>query len=518
MITRRQLREWIIRTSPWPPLRWLYAAAYGVALAWLVIRLRRVREIRSLDLRLPTSSHCFGSSDLDLRAEGVALRVPEFFALAEQLADVLLPPDGSWRRIFDFYLFPAGEYELHGRLRPPAKPSDRRWIRLIGRHPLPEAPSREPQDACLGRALFDYSWVGLYLFETELDLHRTRFLYSRVLRVDAGLRGRRRDRGNVRPDLARAVLDAAEEQALRGRVRPTSFDALARAHALALAETTELARSMFERKEVAHSNDFALTVPAVAPDTLDAAVSACRQPLVDLCESAAGVIRSAILGATPGTRYEHRIYLLLRDDLDVEQHVALCRLLRELFVLDNSTIPVAFFRLRYPVVLTRALWGALGRCYHPLRSVEEHYFLTRHGVVLWGEDARGHLQAPDRSAVLRSAAISVADLRNRIWGSLHDRQAAQLADLIGGRIPALWLLLSRGCVATSPAEAVAACREHGFPHAATLADLHQRLAGRHPRELPAVDHFAWRPALDALADWLDDLVARALAIVRDAEP
>jgi hypothetical protein len=518
VITRRQLREWIIRTSPWPPLRWLYAAAYGVALAWLVIRLRRVREIRSLDLRLPTSSHCFGSSDLDLRAEGVPLRVPEFFALAERLADVLLPPEPNWRRIFDFYLFPAGEYELHGRLRPPATRSDRRWIRLIGRHPLPEAPSREPQEACLGRALCECSWIGLYLFETELDLHRTRILYSRVLRVDAELRGRRGDRGQVRPDLIRAVLDTAEQQALRGRVRRTSFDALARAHALALAETTELARSLVEQEEVAHSSDVALTVPAVTPDTLDAAVRACRQPIVDLCESAAGVIRGAILGATPGSRYEYRIYLLVRDDLDVEQHVALCRSLRELFVLDNSTISAAFFRLRHPVVLTRTLWGVLGRCYNPLRSVEEHYFLTRHGVVLWGEDARGELQAPGRAAVLRSAAISVADLRNRIWGSLHDRQAAQLADLIAGRIPTLWLLLSRGCVATSPAEAVAACREHGFPHAAALVDLHQRLAGRHPRELAAVDHVTWRPALDALADWLDDLVGRALAIVRGAQP
>ncbi|MGH7899787.1 MAG: hypothetical protein ACREQQ_17660 [Candidatus Binatia bacterium] len=522
MTTRQRLREFVIRTSPWPPFRWAYAAVYGAALVWLVIRLRRIPEIRSLDLRLPRSGHCFGSSDLDLRAETEPLAPSRFFALAERLADVLLP-GGTWLRIFDLYAFPATEYALQARVAPRSARSERRWIRLFGkRRPADEPHEKtvpgtvsagDADDARLGRAMFEYTWLCQYVFESDLDLHRARILYTRIMRIDEELRARSAGREHVPPDLAREVLDAASGPALGGRVRRASFEALARAHALALAETTALARIVLERPRPPSPDTVEPMSCGSLPDTLGAAIGACREPVAAFCASRRGMIRSAVLGAAPGSRYDHRIYLLARDDLGIAEHVELCRSARELFVAANPTVPYAFFRTRYPIVLTPRLWRAAGCWYHALRSVEEHYFLVRHPVVIWGEDPRAELVAPDRSAVLGSAAVAVADLRNRIWGALHHRQSAHLADLLGGRIPALWLVLARSRVATSAAEAVAGCVEQGFPHARILAELDDRLAGRHPRELPRVEERIWRPAIEALDDWLDDLAARALSAV-----
>ncbi len=559
-----RLQDFVIRTSPWPPFRWAYAAVYGAALLWLVARLRAVPEIRSLELRPPRRGHCFGSSDLDLRAETAPLTAADFFALADRLAHLLLP-GGTWLRIFDVYAFPEAEYELQSTLASQSSVRDRRWIRLLGRRPRTAArneghgverngedgeeraaePAREraaarggdPADAHLGRATYDYASLCQDVLEGPLDLHHTRLAYGRVLRIDAELAARdaagegdrretpavvaRETPAGVSHELAREILAAARAPVLRGRVRLASFEALARAHALALAETTALARLALERAPSASTSaasalEPALTLvePAVAPDTLDAAVRGCRPPIAELCASVGGAIRSAVLGAVPGARYEYRTYLVVRDDLTVDEHVELCRRLRAVFAAAEPRIPYAFFRLRYPIVLTDPLWRAAGRWYHALRPVEEQYFLRRHGVVLWGEDLRADLVEPDRAAVLRSAAIGVADLRNRIWGAIHHRRPKQLADLVAGRLPALWLVLARSRVATSPAEVLQGCLAEGFPHAAVLAELDRRLAGRVPEALPPVEDAAWRPAIDALTDWLDDLAKLALAAVR----
>jgi hypothetical protein len=506
------LQNFVIRTSPWPPLRWGYAAVYAGALLWLVARLRRVPEIRSVDLRFPRTGHCFGSSDLDLRAAIAPLSVPEFIAFAERLAHVLLPGT-SWRRIFDLYAFPEAEHELQRRLGSHSAVRHERWIRVLGAGTPPAGAAAEDGDARLSRVMYDYVSVCQGVFEGPIDLHHTRLLYSQVVRIDREARagGACADTIPGSPDAD--VLAAAHRVAVRGRVRCASFAAAARAHALALAEATALARALPAGAAADGDGSIALVAPGAPADTHAAAIDGCRHAVAALCESTGGAIRSAVLGGIPGCRYEYRIYLVVRDDLDGDAHLALCRAVRELFVLAQDRIPYELFRLRCPTLLTPALWRAAGRWYHALRPVEEHYVLQRHGVVLWGEDSRAEIGAPTADAVRRSAALTIADLRNRIWGALHDRRPRALADLLTAYVPTLWLLLARSLVATSPAETVAGCVAHGFPHAHVLCELDGRLAGVPATGVPGVDDPMWRPALEACTEWLDDLTRMALAAV-----
>ena len=506
----RRLQELVIRTSPWPPFRWVYAGVYAVALAWLIARLRRVPEIRSLDLRPPRRGHCFGSSDLDLRAEVAPLSARAFFAFADRLADVLLP-GGTWLRLFDLYAFPETEYELQNAIVAQSIGRERRWIRLLGDRRVMPQPPAAPADAALGRATYDYAALCQELFEGPLDLHRTRLVYGRVTRIHDERRARGDAVGDA-SDLAAEVLAAARPVG-RGRVRRASFTALARAHAVALADVSALASDVRRAADDGATRTIEVVPRGTPPHTLEATVRSCREPLAALGAAARGAIRSAVLGAVPGSRWEYRITLVVHDDLTVEQHVELARAVRDLFVATNPALPYTPFRLRFPLVLTSAPWATSGRWYHALRPVEEHWFTARHGVVLYGEDLRDDVGAPGDAALMRSAAVGVADLRNRIWGALHHRRPRHLADLLAGRVPALWLVLARARVATSPAEVVAACMEHGFPRADVLAALHERLTGVRAEDVPPVDDAVWRPALDALTDWLDELAALALAAV-----
>jgi hypothetical protein len=183
---------------------------------------------------------------------------------------------------------------------------------------------------------------------------------------------------------------------------------------------------------------------------------------------------------------------------------------------SHRHFPSGYFRLRAPLLVTPSLWRAGSRWYHALRPVEEQYFLNRHGMVLWGADPRTALDLPSASDLVRSAALAVSTLKQRVWAALHLRQPARLCDLLVGRIPALWLLLAKHTVATSAPEALAECASDGFAHRDVLVELARRVAGCPPRQLPAVGEEIWRPALQAMPDWLEDLAEMAVAAT--AEP
>jgi len=514
-----RVQRFVIRTSPWPPFRWAYALAYAMGLLWLVLRLRRVPEIRSLDLRPPRPGHCFGSSDLDLRAETVPLTTWEFFALADRLADVLLP-GGTWLRIFDLYLFPAAEHELQRMVVQQSIRRDRPWIRLRGERVPPTMPVPAPVSslqARLGRAIYDYGETCQELFEGPIDLHQTRLLYGQVARIDQEATAGCAEAAlaDLSATLVEQVRAHADGPARRGRVRTTTFDDLARAHALALAQTTALASTVLARVSGARPRSIMVVPPGPPPDNIELAADGCRDAVRELCERAAGAIRNVVLGGVPGSRYEYRLYAILRERLEIAEHVALCRAVRELFITSNPRIPYGFFRLRYPVLLTPSMWEASGQWHHALRPVEEHFFLERHGVLLYGDDDPPPRPVPpDDETIVRSAAIGVADLRNRIWGALYHRRSAHLADLLSGRVPALWLVLARGRVATSPGEMVAACVDAGMSNAEVLVELHEHLAGRSSGDLPTVDDSRWRPALNALPAWMDELVGAAVSALK----
>jgi hypothetical protein len=219
------------------------------------------------------------------------------------------------------------------------------------------------------------------------------------------------------------------------------------------------------------------------------------------------------LGCVPATSFDYRIYLILRDGLGMREQVEVFRAIREMYTAKDSyrRIPNTYLRMRHPTVLTPSMWRASSRWYHALRPVEEFFFFTRHGAILWGNDLREDLTGPSAADVIRSAAIAVSDLRNGIWGAVHDRRARQLADALLGRVPALWLLLAQSTIATSSGEALAGCAAAGFPQISLLDELRERLVGCRPEHLPNTDDPVWKPALEAASRWTDEIAQMALA-------
>jgi len=219
------------------------------------------------------------------------------------------------------------------------------------------------------------------------------------------------------------------------------------------------------------------------------------------------------LGCVPATGFDYRIYLILRDGQGMQEQVEVFRTIREMYCARDSyrRIPNTYLRLRHPTVLTSSMWRASSRWYHALRPVEEFFFFMHHGVVLWGNDLREELTQPSAADVVRSAAIAVSDLRNGIWGAVHDRRPRQLADALLGRIPALWLLLAQSTIATSSGAALAGCAAAGFPQISLLDELRKRLAGVRPEYLPNTDDPVWKPALEAASVWTGEIAQMALA-------
>jgi hypothetical protein len=495
----------MMRTSHLTPFWAAYAAAYGAALLWLVARIRKVPEVSALDLRLPRRSHCFGSSDLDLRAETAQLSAPEFFALCDRLSDVLLPSK-PWRKIFDLYVFPSGEFELQKRLEDFG--SQGRWLRLRGPKTAADRNYPENRRAYLGKVVSDYDFIGRELFEGSLDIHHARFIYKKTMEIHEALLARPHRSANISNGIAAQVLEAAHGPAVKGHACKASFEELAHAYTFAMAEASAVCEASSDECLADQGSKYLSFADSVAPETRGRAAESCKSAIAELCSSLDGTVRSALLGAVPGTSYEYRIYFVVREELSVDAYVNLSRAVRELFSGAKSYLKVRpdYLRLRPPLVLTPVLWRTMHHWYNSLRPVEEYYFLKRHGVMLWGDDMRGDLIEPSRVDITRSAVLAVADLRNRIWAALHLRQSHRLADLVMGRVPTLWLLLANSMVATSVGEAVSSCCESSFPHASKLETLYRRLAGRNPQDLPPVTDESWTPALESLTDWLDGLV------------
>jgi hypothetical protein len=508
-----RIQRAVIRTSPYPPFRWLYAAAYGAMLTRLMLRVRRMPEIVRLELRAPHKGHRFGVSDLDVRAETTQLSATEFFSLADKLADVLLP-SSPWTRILDFYIFGPQEAQLQRRLGPMSFGTSR-WIKLLGSKSASDSAAHFAQpaeNAVLCRTMYEYGYLLQELFERTMSPHFTWTVFRRFQRIDDGFGARTRTLEPEYRDLRERMTARAASLVAGGRVRELEASDLEELFAVALAEADSIAQPFAARDDSAGSVFRSIENP-IAPENLPDAIASCAGPVKALCAQLEGRVQSAVLGCVPGASFDYRWYLILRDDLSRPDRVEVFRAIRAAFTAKGSfrRIPNTYLRLRYPMVLTRAMWRASSHWYHALRPVEESFFFQRHGAVLWGDDVRGDLAEPAALDVIRSAAIATADLRNIIWGAAHDDRPRRLADLLLGRVPALWLLLKTSSIATSSVEAVMGCAAAGFPDASVLEELHARLAGLPAAKLPSVKDPMWKPALDASSKWVDDIAEMALA-------
>jgi hypothetical protein len=503
-----------MRSSPYQPFRCVYAAAYGAMLLWLMMRVRRIPEILYLELRTPRKGHRFGISDLDLRAETKRLTVSEFFALSNRLADVLRPSN-RLKRILDFYIFGPKEAQLQRRLGPISF-GDSRWIRLLGLKSTPESAQRrtaEPsKNAVLCRAMYEYGSFLQELFQSSPDIHSTWTLYRRMTRIDNEFGSAPRAFDSECERLRERLRRRADRIAMGGRLREMEASDLEELFALALAEIDSISETSVCPADMVRDSNFQPISIAIRPENLTDAMRSCSAAVSNLCSQLSGLVQSAILGCVPATSFDYRIYLILRDELGMQERVEVFRAIREMYTAKDTyrRIPNTYLRLRHPMVLKPSMWRASSRWYHALRPVEEYFFFKHHGVVLWGKDLREELSEPSAVDVIRSAAIAVSDLRNGIWGAVHDRRPRQLTDALLGRIPALWLLLAQSTIATSSGEALAGCAAAGFPQILVLAELQKRLAGVRPEHLPSTDDPMWNPALEAASVWMDEIAEMAL--------
>jgi hypothetical protein len=508
-----RVRRAMIRTSPYPPLRWIYAAGYGAILLRLMMRVRKIPEIRRLQWRAPNKGHRFGVSDLDVRAETTRLNTAQFFALCDRLADVIRPSSTA-TRILDFYLFGPDEAQLQRRLGPVSF-GESRLIRLLGPKAAPadwQLPAHPPENAPLCRAMYEYGSFLQEVFGETPSLHSTWKMFRRFKRIDDAFAARGGALDFESAQLRDTMKARAERIAAGGVIRELQAADKENLYAAMLAEVDSIAQPFSCPGDAARDSIFRPVSECVAPETLPSAIASCAAQVDELCAELSGIVQSAILGCVPAGNFDYRLYLILRDGISTRERIEVFRAIRARYAATaKRQIPATYLRLRFPIVLTSAMWRARARWFHAVRPVEECFFIERHGVVLSGNDIRGDLAEPAAVDIICSAAIATADLRNLIWGAVHDRRPRRLIDALLGRIPALWLLLDRSIIVTSSAEAVAQCAASGFPKVSLIEELREKLGAMIPEKLPATDEPMWKPALEACSMWIDEISQMAIA-------
>ena len=510
-----RIQRAMIRTSPYPPVRWIYAAAYGAILLWLMMRARAIPEIRRLQWRAPHRGHRFGVSDLDVRAETTRLCTTQFFALCDRLADVLRPSSRAMK-VLDFYLFGPDEAQLQQRLGPISF-GDSRLIRLLGPKTQPASEvqqlSRVPENAMLCRAMYEYSSLLQEVFAEDPSLHFTWKIFRRFKRIDQGFASRGGALDSESAPIRERMRERADRIVAGGAIRELEPSELEELLAVMLGELDAIPRPSRCHGKPTQDSIFRSAGKLLAPETLSNAIDSCSPQVNELCAELVGTVQSAILGCVPAANFDYRLYLIVRDDLTMHDRIEVFRAIRAMYSPGSRVrhIPSTYLRLRYPIVLTPAMWRASARWYHAVRPVEECFFIQRHGVVLCGLDVRGEVVPPADIDVIRSAAIAAADLRNLIWSAVRDGRSRRLVDLLLGRVPALWLLLTQSIIASSCAEAIAECAAADLPNVSVLEELHEKLGAMIPEQLPGLGERVWKPALDASSRWIDAIVQLAVA-------
>ena len=488
-----------MRTSSYPPLRWAYAAGYGAILLPVVARLRLTAEIRSVQIKLPGGPFCFGSSDIDLWGVVAPVSLPAFLALCDRLSN-LLEPQHALGRIIDLYLLSEAEAELRGRIESQSSMSHR--IRLTGAGQRLCRTEAGPEQSRLGRVMYRFMNMSRMVMRAPLDAHQARILSKSLLNIDQ--EWRRQPSGFAGSPQYGAVIATAYDSA-RGKLINPEGDAQAPGVLAAALEAADAISVEFSAPSD-KSGEFVPAEYAAAPMGLELAIAKVRRPIDRLCADIGEMLSAVMLGGNPGFDYVWRTYFIVREGLSPADRMKVFSWLASAKVRDFFQR----FSLGYPIVLTSSMWRSMHRWYHPDRPVEEFYFFKRHGISLWGEDLRDQLSAPGREDVLRSAAISIAHIRSQLWRAVHAGQARHLSNLLLGRLPTLWLLLTRGVVATSSGEAMETVHAESLPHVEALASLHATLRSLSPRELPSTSESVWTPVLEKATEWIDAALESAL--------
>jgi len=179
----------VMKSSPYWPFRWIYGAAYGAILLWLMIRVRRIPEIKYLELASTLARIIVSAVAIWIcapRRRSLLLRSSSLYRTG---SPTCLRPSKRWMRVLDFYIFGPTEAQLQRRLGPISF-GDSRWIRPLGRSTSTQESAQEfavqppSKNAVMCRAMYEYGCLSQELFEGLPGIHATRILYRRLTRID----------------------------------------------------------------------------------------------------------------------------------------------------------------------------------------------------------------------------------------------------------------------------------------------------------------------------------------------
>jgi len=295
MQRRWRIQRLVMRTSSYSLFRWAYTTFYAGILLCVLARLRRFREIHAIELKIRSENFCFGSSDLDLWGLIAPLRAPSFLALSDRLAGLLVPSRG-WRRIIDLYLLS----DVEGELKRQFEPVSLRRLRIMG--PSANSKIERPNwaDEQLARAMYGFITLSEKLFRgsLQLDHQSIRVICSTLLKIDMEIQDHRQPLSQIDPGMREAIISMASSWA-RGRpAHDRQVEDALRVLALAQDEVTALSTTSGQPNCHQLDSELSLVEDSIKPETIDAAVNACKTAVARLCSTLAGVVRSAVLGAT----------------------------------------------------------------------------------------------------------------------------------------------------------------------------------------------------------------------------
>ena len=204
---------------------------------------------------------------------------------------------------------------------------------------------------------------------------------------------------------------------------------------------------------------------------MDEFVFQCHLGLERLFSEFSDVIASALVGGTPGCDFDYRIYLILYDGTSSARLMAFFSALRDVFTSSNLSIS-ELFQMRNPMVLTTSLWKKSSMWYHALRTLEEPYFLRR----AWcGSGRPGPARTAWRTECERSVsehcAVRGRSAQHNVGVKFVTAKRDDWPTCYWAGFPVLWLILSKGTIATSRGEALSECAKLDFPNFDQLEEL-----------------------------------------------
>jgi hypothetical protein len=189
-------------------------------------------------------------------------------------------------------------------------------------------------------------------------------------------------------------------------------------------------------------------------------------------------IESILLGSWDCCRnYEYILYIILKDNLDEDAIEDALGKIRGFHIRSTHFFPYRYFmRNNYPVIITQNIFCTFMR-FNLFERKPEYTYLLKHGRILRGSDCRCDGRDVDIHEMKSNFTMHFSCVRkmciSRMSGIMTDERAfknANLIDYVCGVLPAAKLILKKGRIPTTSAEALAEYNDN-FPQDSNLGWL-----------------------------------------------